>query len=164
MEEKEVYITSDSIPFWKNVIAAICYTILFFFMYRFIKGMVDDNPSLLWFVGAIFAFMLGLTFSMRNGFHFDIKNKRFKEDLHVGPFTYGAWEPLPDLEYVSVFNYKEGFYQINLWIKGNDFYVIAGTDDLNMALETGKSIAKKLHIDLLDAGTDPRNSTWVELE
>ena len=164
MKEKEIYISSGSRPFWQIVIASVCYTIVVFSIYKLIKGMLNDNPSILWFLGAIFSFVVGLQFSLTNSFRFDIEKKRFREDFHLGPFIYGEWEPLPDLEYVSVFNFKDGFYQINLWIKGNDFYTITGTDDLEIALEVGESIAKKLNIDLLDAATDPRNSVWVDLE
>jgi len=164
VKEKDIYISSGPRPFWQLIIASVFYTLVLFSMYKFIRGMIDSTPSVLWVLGSIFAFVLGLQFSLTNSFHFDIEKRQFKEDFHIGPFFYGEWEPFPDLDYVSVFNFKEGFYQINLWIKGNDFYTITGTNDLKIALEVGESIAKKLNIDLLDAATDPRNSVWIKLE
>lgn len=163
MEEKEVYISSGSRPFTLLVIAAVYFTMSGAFMYTFIKGFMDEDLSIIWLFASFFTFMLGVSFSRTKNFHFDIKNKRFKKKYRIGSFTYGFWKPLPELEYISVFNFKGRLYQINLWIKGNDFYTITTLNDLQIALEEGKSIAKKLDIDLLDAATDPRNSIWVAL-
>lgn len=96
-------------------------------------------------------------------YHFDFENKKYKIEKHVGPIKFGRWKPFKKIEYLSVFNNGKGFYEINLWYNKNKRFNIINFEELDITLETGKTIAKKLNIDLLDAATDPRDSKWVTL-
>jgi hypothetical protein len=53
--------------------------------------------------------------------------------------------------------------EVNLWYKKNKHLNITKFDDIEEALECGKTFSDKLKLDLLDA-TEKGNSQWIEKE
>ncbi len=73
---------------------------------------------------------------------------------------------MPNIEYVSVFRQlkenKSYTYEVNLWVKGNRSFTIYEGLDLGATFAMGKTTAKTLNVDLLDA-TVPNDFKWVDL-
>ena len=162
MDKKDVFITHGRRPLSQRLIAALFFTLIVYCVYRTVSDIMRNHSPAMWITIAIVAWFLGLRFGTVRQFYFDFKTKRFREEYLIGPIKIGAWEPLPELEYISVFR-KGGYFQINMWFKPNQFYNLSTFNDIEIALKQGEEIAKKLQIGLLDAATDPRNSKWVKL-
>lgn len=108
------------------------------------------------------ALLAAFYYSVIQTYYFDFKNNLYKHERAFLWFKLGKWNPLPELEYISVFQKEEGVFEINLWYIGNKHFKIYHMFDEEEAMETGKQLAKSLRIDLLDA-TVANDSKWVEL-
>lgn len=155
-KEQNVYISQGVRPIWHLIIAAACFTAVFFFVYLLFKGF---NPNLIVF--AIILFTYGIRFSMVVNYLFDIQNKRYKIERTIGFLKISKWKDFRNLKYISVFKKREDLFEINLWYNKNKHFTIVVYSDGKAAIEAGNIIAKKLKIDLVDA-SDPHNSKWID--
>ncbi|WP_430411426.1 hypothetical protein [Kordia sp.] len=164
----EVIISQGKRSLWHNSIAAFLYTVvigcilLFFFGLEFSfdrKYVIRQMDYLQLGSLALFA---AFYYSVIQAYYFDFKNNLFKHERSFLWFKLGKWNPLPELEYISVFQKEEGVFEINLWYVGNKHFKIYHMFDEQEAMETGKQLATSLRIDLLDA-TVANDSKWVEL-
>lgn len=112
---------------------------------------------------AFLAFIMGLKFSAKNTMFFDLKNRKFKDQIQVGPFKVGKWKDLPKLDYISIFGvYSKHDFEINLWYNKNKYANISTADDKESAFELGFRIANQLNIKLLDA-TEKNNFKYLDM-
>lgn len=173
MENRKVIISVGNRPIWQLIVAAIHYTaivsLLFFFFIKFeftFDGKKLKN-SFLFLELAAFLLPSALAFSVVRDFLYDLEQKRYKIDYCVGPFRFGKWRHLPEIEYVSVFKQpkedREFVYEANLWYNRNKHFNIYESETLEPAYEMGKNTAKILKVKLLDA-TVPNSFKWVALD
>lgn len=166
MMKDEVIISQEKRSLWHKIIAAFFYTIgimgvlLFIFDYE-----TSINTTLLkrrYIVLEMAACSLGIAFyfSVIQIYYFDFKNKLYKLEYVFVWFKQGKWKPLPELEYVSVFQKEDGVYEINLWYVRNKHFKIYRMLNKEKAMEVGKQIATSLRIDFLDA-TVANDSKWI---
>lgn len=167
MKDK-VIISQGKRSLWDNIIAAFLYTVvvgsafLFFFWFEFSfdRKYVLKQMDLIQI--AAVALLAAFYYSVIQTYYFDFKNNLYKHERAFLWFKLGRWNPLPELEYISVFQKEEGVFEINLWYIGNKHFKIYHMYDEEEAMETGKQLAKSLRIDLLDA-TVANDSKWIEL-
>lgn len=167
MEQDEILISEGNRPWWQRVIAAICFTGMFVFLYYFLITFniydSDDQirDSSYFVVLTFYALSFGLSFSIVKDYHFDFEAHRYKIIFRVGPVKVGHWKRFQNLEYISVFKNGKDIFEINLWYNRNKHFNLFNYDDAEDALYAGKQMAVKLKIDLFDA-TNPHNSKWVD--
>ncbi|WP_046757722.1 hypothetical protein [Kordia jejudonensis] len=163
-----IVISQGDRPLWHNIIAAFLYTVviacvlLFFFRleFSFERQYVEREMGSIKLAGLALAG--AFYYSIIQTYYFDFKNNLYKHERSFLWFKLGKWNPLPELEYISVFQKEKGVFEINLWYLGNKHFKIYNMFNEEEALETGKQLAKSLGIDLLDA-TVANDSKWVEL-
>lgn len=170
----KIIISEGNRPFWHSLVASVLYTValillaMFFFGYDVVPGRQgysqwDFNA----FIIAIPCAVQGIVFSSVKRALFDLDVKRYKEQYCIGPIKMGSWKKLPSIDYVSVFKQpkKDGnfVYETNLWYGGNKHFNIYVSNIPEPAFAMGKSVAKVLEIDLLDA-TRPSGQAWVNLD
>lgn len=107
-------------------------------------------------------------------FRLNVTAKTYQKIYGLGFIKFrGRWKPLPPVEYVSVFCQMVGGhdddggsnYDVNLWHEGNKHVTIYSDYLAEPAFRLGRTIAKKLEVDLLDAtAEDPDDYTWIELQ
>ena len=162
MEKTKVVFSEGHKPLWKNFIAAALFTFFTYGMITLVRGFITGQPpSLAVIASGLFGLIYAVPLSLRSNFHFDLKKKKFKEELVLGPIKYGFWETAPDFEYVSVFRIRDDVYLIQLMFDRNQKLVIAGYSDSVVALEEGVLVAQKLKLDLWNA-TVPHNGSWFK--
>jgi len=162
----DAHFSQGNRPLWHTIIAGLCFSISLIVLYgMFFEISIYNHTYKLPFssIEMIMLLMLtGIRFSMVHDYLFDLQNKQFKVIYNVGFVKWGKWKNLKTIDYISVFQKKEGQFQINLWYNTNKRIFISSSNTYDTALEIGKKLAIKLNIDLLDA-SDPHNSEWVEL-
>lgn len=171
MKAKNVIISEGNRPLWQLVIASIHYTAIFFLLFIFFaKFEFTTNAKVLkgsfgLLELALFLIPSALAFSVVRNFHFDINQKKYKIEYCVGPLRIGNWQPLPVIEYVSVFKQPKAdgnfIFEVNLWYNRNLHFNIYESDGLESAFLMGKNVAKVLKVKLLDA-TSGTNSNWIK--
>ncbi len=168
MEQNEIMISQGNRPWWQIILAAIFFTGMIIFLYRFFitfniygpEKKIKDSFRLLQL--AIFLFAGGVSFSLVRDYYFNFKENKYKILFCVGPVKIGSWKKFENLGYISVFKNSRDIFEINLWYNKNRHFNISNyTKEVN-ALFAGEKLAKKLNINFLDA-TDPHHSKWVEI-
>lgn len=164
----EVIISQGKRSLWHNIIAALLYTVaigsvlLFFFGLEFSFERTYMEREVAYLQLAAFTFAGAFYYSVIQTYYFDFTNNLYKHERSFLMFKQGKWNPLPELEYISVFQKEEGVYEINLWYIGNKHFKIYHMFDEAEAMKVGKQLAISLRIDLLDA-TVANDSKWIEL-
>ncbi len=112
---------------------------------------------------AVFVFG-GISFSQKRTMFFDLKNRKFKSQLSVGPIKIGKWQELPPLKYISVFVTSSKYlFSINLWYDKNKHINISKIWTKEKAIEKAFEIANQLNIRLLDA-TKSNNYKYLDMD
>jgi len=164
----DVHITQGSRPVWKTLLVTcllLFALILFFQFFKNLSITMDEKRVNFAFIALAFAFIVfnvALFLAIVQDYQFDFKNDQFKLIYRVGPLKYGVWEKLDSIDYVSVFQIKEGTFEVNLWYNTNQNVNFKTYDNFEMALKVGKVLARKLFINVLDA-SNPHNTKWIEL-
>jgi len=173
MQNRNVIISEGNRPLWQLIIAAIHYTailaLLFFFFAKF--EFTTETKKLRGTLGllelAILLLTSALAFSMVKNFLFDLNERKYKIEYCIGPFHFGKWQKLPEIQYVSVFRQpkQDGnyIYEANLWYQRNKHFNVYESDIKAPAFKMGENIAKILNVKLLDA-TEPNNFRWINLK
>ncbi len=173
MKPSKIILSEGNRPLWQLIIAAVHFTaiisILFIFVvnFEFTTSLKKLKGSLSLIELAVFLLPSALAFSVVKDVHFDLAQKRYKEQYCVGPIKVGKWKKLPNIEYVSVFRQpkvnREYIYEANLWYQKNKHFNIYENEQLEIVIEMGKYIAKALGVNLLDA-TRPNDFRWFTQE
>lgn len=170
--ERGIIATEGRRPFWHVLIAGACYTIaialIVFAIYVAVnaENVKQGKGCIRTFEGAFIFFLTGLRFSVIRTLYFDPDKKKYKKESSVGPFHIGNWEPLPEVEYVSVFRQVmtngKVIFNVNIWYGVSKHIVVYDNIELEPAYQMGIYIAKKMGVDFLDA-SDPHDKKWVEV-
>ncbi len=139
-----------------------------FFGYEpFLNRSVNATGDLSLFYIAVLCVSQGILFSVVKNIHFDLNQKKLKEEYQVGPIKIGNWKNLPEIEYVSVFRQAKAdanfIYEVNLWYKRNRHFNVYQNTHLNTVMLMGKNVARILNKDLWDA-TVPQKECWIDLD
>ncbi|WP_400076117.1 hypothetical protein [Winogradskyella sp. R77965] len=117
---------------------------------------------------------LSLYFLKKDGLEIDPENKKYREIISLFGFSFGKWQDLPDIEYVSVFktcqttrvwvstastNVTNTTVKINLFYNTNHKIEAYETQNIDEAFKKAKELASILNIDILDA--TERESKWL---
>ena len=173
MKDKNVIISEGQRPFWQVILATFFYTLatlllaMFFFDYEPFSEITVHRGS---DFGLLYIGMLcisqGILFSVVKHIHFDLGQKKIKEEHQVGPIKIGSWKNLPEILYVSIFRQPKSdgnfIYEVNLWYKKNKHFNIYQNTHLDTIVLMGRNIAQTLKVDLWDA-TVPQKEHWVKL-
>ncbi len=162
----DAYFSQGNRPLWQTIVAAFCFTVSSVVLYAMFFEIPVNNQNYrlpLRSIEIVLLLMItGIRFSMVNDYLFDLENNQFKVIHVIGFIKWGTWKQLASLDYISVYQKKEGQFQINLWYNTNKHIHISGSNEYKSALNIGEQLAKKLQIELLDA-SDPHHKKWVEL-
>ncbi|MDX1463345.1 MAG: hypothetical protein R3359_09825 [Marinirhabdus sp.] len=162
----DAYFTEGRRPLWHTLVAGLSFLAAIVIVYASITefqfGPENIESPLRSLDLVVLLIGVGVKFSMINDYLFDLENNQFRVIHNIGLIRWGKWRNLKSIDYISVFQKKEGLYLVNLWYNTNKHITITGSHKLDAAMEMGGTISKQLHIDLLDA-SDPHNTKWVEL-
>ena len=125
----------------------------------------------------IFGFMIcGLSFFFihTTGIELNLENLKYRTTTAFFSLTFGKWQDLPEIEYISVFKTSEStvvraitaetvvkneVIKVNLFYNTNQKIEAYKTQNIDDAFEKAKQIATVLNIDILDA--TERESKWL---
>lgn len=168
INEFELIVSQGRRPIWKTILAALFFTIMFYFLYLGIimywhLGICEQtSKSLPQFVKSIcYCLAGGISFSVMKTVLIDVDKDKLISRYYIGPFSKDVLTTVPELEYVSVFLNPKNYFEVNLWYKGNKRYMMYNFDEGLQAFKFASQVAIKLNIDLLDA-TEKGNSKWVD--
>ncbi|MBT8244604.1 MAG: hypothetical protein HKP48_05120 [Winogradskyella sp.] len=117
---------------------------------------------------------LGVFMLLIEGSEFDFTDRKYRKTKSILGFTIGKWQPLPEIEYVSVFkttetttlrqtsaeaNVKTEVIKLNLFYENNKRIETYRTYDIEDAFKKAKDIATLLNVDILDA--TEKESKWL---
>ncbi|NRD22020.1 hypothetical protein HNV10_02125 [Winogradskyella litoriviva] len=127
-------------------------------------------------IGVIFL-ASGLYFFKTEGIEINLDKKTYRKTTNIFNFSFGKWEDLPDIEYVSVFKtttssrvwvssastkVSNEVIKVNLFYDTNqkiEAFVTDDANDVNDAFKVAQQIATALNVDVLDATT--RETKWL---
>ncbi len=154
MNKQETYISRGNKPWWKLIFSAICFTAAIYIAHQaFYKYVPSRDTSttaaiVITSMSMLPLIVLGIVFSMVKDFHFDFLKKRYKIVKRVGPFGYGKWQKFESLNYISIYENLDGFFEIKMWYNKNRHYTIDIFKKEQDAVKTGKELAGNLAINL----------------
>ncbi len=160
---QHIFKSQRSSSIWLRFIAIIFFIAMGYFIYQFVLEYRDNKLAFFPLIFALITFVIGLGLTITRKLHFNLNKRTLKKELIIGFLRFGKWKPIPNPDYISVFQVEEGSYDIKAWFNQNEYIVIGLAKKLKTALDQGKEIALGLGVELLDAGTDPANSKWVAL-
>lgn len=145
---------------WQYVLGTFAFIVGVITVVKDIKGLVP--------------LFIGLYLLTQNGMELDYKNNTYRRVKSLFGITVGKWQPLPNIEYVSVFkttetttvwaasasaNVSSSVVKVNLFYNTNQKIEIYDSKNADDAFSKAKEIAKILNIDVLDATS--RETKWL---
>jgi hypothetical protein len=118
--------------------------------------------------------IIGIYLLIQDGVELDYENKTYRRIKSFFGLTVGKWQPLPEIEYVSVFkttetttvwaasasaNVSSSVVKVNLFYNTNQKIEIYDCKNVEDAFSKAKEIASVLKIDVLDATS--RDTKWL---
>lgn len=166
--KKRVAVTNIPGIFQSGMGILLCLSGLGLMGYKFVAGDLGLIDWLYIALGGILLYFAALCI-MASKLYFDLENRRYKKETILLFIRYGSWQPLPELEYVSVFyqlhltgdGNNTGTYNVNLWHAGNKHFTIQEDGSADTAFDMASKIAIQLNIPLLDA-TEPDDFKWID--
>ena len=143
---------------------------------KFIFGAAFFILGVVW-LPHLFGFIIcGLSFFFvhTTGIEIDLENKKYRNVIAFFSLNFGKWQPLPEIEYISVFKtvestvlraataetvVKNDIIKVNLFYQNNRRIEAYVTQDMEDAFKKAKEIATILNVDILDA--TERESKWL---
>lgn len=148
------------LPIWQKLLGSIA----------IIVGIVSLFSDFKGFIALGTGFYLLLT----EGSDFDFEQKIYRKTKSILGASIGKWQPLPDIQYLSVFKTKENstfrsrtaetnvskdIIRLNLFYNSNQKIEAYNTTAEDDAFTNAKAIASLLNIKILDATT--RAPKWL---
>lgn len=166
--EFELIVSQGKRPLWQRLIAAVFFAVLFYFLLQlllvlFYYGFGLHLMAQLVLTAGPMAYTLtgGVFFSVTKTILIDTDKDKLISRFCIGPFSRDVLSQVPELDYVSVFLDGKGYYQTNLWYKGNKHYKMYAFDEKKPAMDFAAQVSERLKLDMLDA-TEKGNSKWIE--
>ncbi|WP_407557027.1 hypothetical protein [Winogradskyella sp. 4-2091] len=145
---------------WQLVLGVFAVIVGLFIIFDDIKGLVP--------------LFIGVYLLIQDGVEINFEQKTYRRIKSLFGISIGKWQPLPEIDYVSVFkttetttvwaasasaNVSSAIVKVNLFYNTNQKIEIYDTKDVEDAFAKAKQIASILDIDVLDATT--RDTTWL---
>ncbi|APY08631.1 hypothetical protein BWZ20_10095 [Winogradskyella sp. J14-2] len=150
-------------------------------VYRVILGILLVVLSIYGFVSTrtfngVFTFILAFVLLRTDGSEIDLESKTYRKTISVLGIKIGKWNPLPKVDYISVFATNENItvralsaettntfpvIHLNLFYDNNKKITVYETKNQEDAFDVASHIADALLIDLLDA-TEKGDFKWVD--
>lgn len=117
---------------------------------------------------------IGIYLLIQDGVELNYENKTYRQVKSLFGITLGKWQPIPDIEYISVFkttetttvwaasasaNVSSSVVKVNLFYNTNQKIEVYDSKNLDDAFSKAKQIATVLNVDILDATT--RDTKWL---
>lgn len=159
MSEVEFTIREPKIPWFNRILfsalfSGFCVLIIYIFKDSIYSRLNKQDVEkvivfLIILLGIFIAFILPII--ARHYIHLNFTHLKIRHCHSIGPLMYKEkWQPLQDLNYISVFHTANG-YEVNIWYKKNEILNLFVLDDFDEVLEKAYFLSEKLNIDLLDA-------------
>ncbi len=125
------------------------------------------------FLGILFG-VAGFYFFRNEGLEMNLENSQYRTTTSLFNLTFGTWNPLPEIEYVSVFKTTQtsrvwvstastqvtiSCVKVNLFYNTNRKIEAYETDNTDQAFAIATQIASALHLKILDATSKDPN--WL---
>lgn len=123
----------------------------------------------------LFGLGLGVSLAGTEGSEIDLQHKTYRNIKSIFGIKFGKWMPIPEFEYVSVFNtsertrvyamgaqmanFKDDVIVLNLFYNGSKHITFYKTKDVKDAFEVAEHFRLALGIDILDATTSEKK--WL---
>lgn len=148
------------LPLWKSILGLLLLAVGIYSLFSNFRGFI--------IIG------LGVFMLLIEGSEFDFTDRKYRKTKSILGFTIGKWQPLPEIEYVSVFkttetttlrqtsaeaNVKTEVIKLNLFYENNKRIETYRTYDIEDAFKKAKDIATLLNVDILDA--TEKESKWL---
>ena len=156
----EKIIINRKLPIWKLVLGSLALVVGVISLFSSFKGFL--------LIG------MGVFILLTEGSEFDFQNQVYRKTKSILGISIGAWNPIPDIEYVSVFrttenttlrsrtaeaNVSKEIFKVNLFHETNKKIEAYSTYDKRDAFQKAEQIGSFLSIDILDA--TERESKWL---
>lgn len=148
------------LPIWKTVLGILLLAVGIYSLFSSFRGFV--------IIG------LGVFMLLIEGSEFNFMEGKYRKTKSILGVTIGKWQPLPKIDYVSVFkttetttlrqtsaeaNVKTDVIKLNLFYENNKRIEAYRTYDVNDAFKKAKEIATLLSVDIVDA--TGKESKWL---
>ncbi|MGJ8745231.1 hypothetical protein [Polaribacter sp.] len=149
-------IVSEKRAWYERILAAVFYAISVYVIYLFyLNNSVSFTEkyyikSLKILANLIFVSGLGIRFSYVINHHFNFDVMKYRVYWSVGPFGFGKWKDINNLDRVSTFLNVREECEVNIWDVRNNRYKIAVFDEIDNAVIYGRDLAKNLEIKFLE--------------
>lgn len=171
MEKQPVIISERKRPFWRLILASICFTVAFTYILDFILLVFFDlsflNHSTPQLILPLYLIGFGVSLSIHQRIYIDIEHSKFRTTKEIGPLKIGRWITIKNYEYVSLFTEKlrdgSTTFSVNLWYDNNCHFTLYSEPYFESALEIAYHLSEELNIDLLDA-TIAHDFKWIDKE
>ena len=161
MHDIEFTIREPKIPWFNRILFSVllsgfCVLIIYIFKDSIYSRLNKEDVEkvivfLIMLLGIFIAFILPII--ARHYIQLNFSHLKIRHSYSIGPLMYKEkWQPLKDLNYISVFHTDNG-YEVNLWYKKHEILNLFILDDFDEVLEKAYFLSEKLNINLLDART-----------
>ena len=148
------------LPVWKLVLGSLALIVGVISLFSSFKGFL--------LIG------MGVFLLLTEGSEFDFKKEEYRKTKSILGVSFGAWKPIPDIEYVSIFKTNENttlrsrtaeanvakeIFKLNLFYDTNKKIEAYSTYNKKDAFTKAREISRSLNIDILDA--TERESKWL---
>ena len=148
------------IPLMKLIFGIVLFVFSMFLLLDDIKGLIISG--------------LAVYFILTEGTEFDFEKNKYRKVKSILGLRFGTWQPLPKIDYVSVFatsetttlrsrsaetNVKNSIIKINLFHNGNHRIEVCRVTDSSKAFNIAKEFSQHLDVDILDA--TQKESKWL---
>jgi len=145
---------------WQYVIGSFALIVGIITLFKDLKGLVP--------------LFIGIYLWIQEGVEINLKQSVYRKTKSLFGIALGKWQPLPKIDYVSVFktsetttvwaasasaNVTNAIIKVNLFYDTNQKLEIYNSKNLEDAFLKAKQIATALDIDILDATS--RESKWL---
>ncbi|KAB2917601.1 MAG: hypothetical protein F9K23_04260 [Bacteroidetes bacterium] len=157
----------------KNVPSVVVYSFLAIGVITTVLWVITKNSTtLLLFISYPILFFL-----VKQHLQIDTEKKQYRLGVDVAGSTFGKWEPLPEIEYISVFrkqfknkpfedggglNWDDTYHKIevNLIVNKREKMLVWIGDNPNKAMMAARYLSKHMNLKILDATR--REFVWLD--
>ncbi|GEQ84637.1 hypothetical protein ULMS_01450 [Patiriisocius marinistellae] len=161
VDDRYVVVKQKAKLWYEWLVPILFLLILGFCIWQIIVG-VDVHTELYFYGLLIFVSSISAFYNAKkSNFIFDFKRERFKEEIQVGIIKFGWWEPMPSIEYISIYKEAENKYFLKIFISFNDGYLIEEYNNREDGIEAAYQVASRLNTSIWD-GTILEDRKWIK--
>ena len=151
-----IKIVTGKRPWYERILASVFFAAGFYLLFLFYKNrnisftVAYVGSSIEVLAGLVILFSLGIRYSYTINHHFNFDLKKYRKFVSVGPFGFGKWQNLKNLNRVSTFLNGQGNCEVNIWDIIINKYRIAYFYKIEDAVFYGRDLAEKLEVKFLE--------------